>query len=167
MKLIVSRNNDTWTGILMNKEKLYYSSYFYKTREEAISRLTKLADSDVEIMETTNELIEAINNIANGISFSLPKISFDFSGYSEKEIAVLKALLKVPAGQTVSYGELATQAGLPHAARFVGNVMAKNRFGPLIPCHRVIKSDGKLGNFSGFEGPKLKRKLLEQEGVIF
>ncbi|MBY8999810.1 MAG: MGMT family protein [Candidatus Heimdallarchaeota archaeon] len=79
----------------------------------------------------------------------------------------MKALLKVPAGEVVSYGELGKRAGIPNGARFVGNVMAKNRFGPIVPCHRVILSNGRMGKFAGRENHPMKRKMLTQEGAKF
>ncbi|MHA1223526.1 MAG: methylated-DNA--[protein]-cysteine S-methyltransferase [Candidatus Heimdallarchaeaceae archaeon] len=160
----MSKNRDMWTGILLNQEKLYYSAYSYKSKNEAISHLSKVAGGEVShVEEKEHRIIKVINNIVNGTSFSLPEIEFDFSGYTMKEIKVLQTLLQVPAGKTISYGELAKQAGIPGAARFVGNVMAKNRFGPIIPCHRVILSSGKLGKFAGKANNPLKKKLLIQE----
>ena len=82
-------------------------------------------------------------------------------------MAVLKELLKVPAGEVVSYGELAKRVGISHGAQFVGNVMMKNRFGPIVPCHRVILSNGRLGKFAGRSDHPMKKRLLEQEGAKF
>ena len=79
----------------------------------------------------------------------------------------LKELLNVPAGEVVSYGELAKRVGIPYGARFVGNVMMKNRFGPIVPCHRVILSSGRLGKFAGRSNHPMKRRLLEQENAKF
>ena len=100
-------------------------------------------------------------------SFDLPEIKFDFSGFTKKEQDVLEALLKIPAGEVVSYSELGKRAGIPNAARFVGNVMAKNRFGPIVPCHRVILSNGKIGKFAGRKNHPMKIKMLTQEGATF
>ena len=66
MKIIVSKNKDTWTGILLNEGKLFYSSYFYKSKEEAVSHLSKIANEDVEVEERNHPLIDAIKGIANG-----------------------------------------------------------------------------------------------------
>ncbi|MHA1303417.1 MAG: methylated-DNA--[protein]-cysteine S-methyltransferase [Candidatus Heimdallarchaeaceae archaeon] len=159
----MNKETCSWTGILLNEGRLHYSGYLYKSKEEAISHLSSKTQEEITVEEMEHPIIKAINGIVNGTSFDLPEIEFDFNGYTDKEIEVLKELLKVPAGEIVSYGELAKRVNMPGAARFVGNVMAKNRFSPIIPCHRVILSNGKLGNFSGREGPKLKKRLLEQE----
>ncbi len=79
---------------------------------------------------------------------------------------VYKALCKVPAGTTITYAELAKRAGSPGAARAVGQAMAKNPFPIVIPCHRVIASNGKLGGYSGRGGVAAKRALLAREGVF-
>ena len=75
--------------------------------------------------------------------------------------AVYVALLSVPAGETVAYGELAHMAGYPRAARAVGNVMAANPIPVVVPCHRVIRADCSLGNYG--DDPTWKGRLLEHE----
>ena len=166
MKLIVSRNNDNWSGILLNQGKLFYTASSFKSKDEAISRLSEVAKVEVDVEEGTHPIIEAMHGIINGTSFDLPKIDFDFSGFTNNEVKVLKELLQVPAGEVVSYGELAKRVGIPHGARFVGNVMMKNRFGPIIPCHRVIRANGDLGKFAGKLHHPLKEKYLKQEKAI-
>jgi len=167
MQLIISKSGKTWTGIILRDNRLFYSTYNFPMKEKLLTHLKSKCNCDVEVIEDEHPIIKVINNIVNGVNYDIPKIEFDFSGYTNKEIKVLKALLKVPVGKTVSYGELAKLAGLPNAARFVGNVMAKNRFAPIIPCHRVILSNGKLGNFSSEGGVELKKKLLMQESKLF
>jgi methylated-DNA-[protein]-cysteine S-methyltransferase len=83
---------------------------------------------------------------------------------SKAEYAVYRALIRVPFGKTVSYGELARRGGCPRGARFAGNTMAKNSIPVIIPCHRVIRSDGSMGNYTG--GTDIKEFLLRHEGVI-
>ena len=84
----------------------------------------------------------------------------ELSPFAQK---VLRELAKVPYGKTISYGELAKRAGSPKAGRAVGNIVAKNPLPIIVPCHRVIASDGGLGGFSGPGGLKLKRQLLLME----
>ena len=76
---------------------------------------------------------------------------------------IVEATRKLGYGQTVSYGELALQAGHPGAARAVGTVMSSNRFPILIPCHRVLAAGGKLGGYTSPAGTRLKQMLLEME----
>lgn len=75
------------------------------------------------------------------------------------------ALLQIPCGTVVSYSEVAKRIGHPKAVRAVGTAVGKNPFAPAVPCHRVIRSDGKIGAYSGIGGTKGKRKLLRAEGV--
>ncbi|OFW58118.1 MAG: hypothetical protein A2133_01470 [Actinobacteria bacterium RBG_16_64_13] len=75
--------------------------------------------------------------------------------------AVYSALLSVPPAVTVSYGVLAEMAGYPRAARAVGNAMATNPIPVVIPCHRVVRSDGSLGNYG--DDPAWKERLLAHE----
>jgi methylated-DNA-[protein]-cysteine S-methyltransferase len=75
--------------------------------------------------------------------------------------AVYETLLTVPPGQTVSYGGLAEMAGFPRAARAVGTAMATNPVPIVIPCHRVVRSDGNLGNYG--DDPAWKAHLLAHE----
>ena len=77
---------------------------------------------------------------------------------------VFGALLQVPAGQVVSYGELARAIGRPGAGRGVGSALAHNPLPILVPCHRVIRKDGTLAGYSG--GVHIKERLLTLEGVM-
>lgn len=79
---------------------------------------------------------------------------------------VYKTVEKIPKGSVMSYKEVAIAAGNPKGARAVGYYMKTNPFAPRVPCHRVIRSDGKLGGYSGPGGTEGKRKMLEKEGVI-
>jgi len=77
---------------------------------------------------------------------------------------VYQVVRKIPAGQTMSYKEVAEAAGFPRAWRAVGNVLSKNRDYDGIPCHRVIRSDGKVGGYN--RGREKKIALLRKEGAI-
>ncbi len=75
------------------------------------------------------------------------------------------ACLKIPKGKTKTYSEIARQIGCPRGARAVAMALKKNPFAPFVPCHRVVRSDGKIGGYSGKGGIKAKVKLLRQEGI--
>jgi len=72
---------------------------------------------------------------------------------------------KVPKGKTITYKELAIKLGKPKAYRAVANACAKNPLLEIIPCHRVIREDGKMGGYNGKKGVKRKKRLLKSEGV--
>lgn len=88
---------------------------------------------------------------------------FDLRG-TEFQKAIWNALMEVPFGRLSSYGRLAASIGRPKAYRAAGNAVGANPCGLIIPCHRIIHSDGGLGGFGG--GLDLKRKLLAHEGVL-
>jgi methylated-DNA-[protein]-cysteine S-methyltransferase len=90
-------------------------------------------------------------------------LRLDLDGISEFSRRVLDELALVPYGGVTSYGELAAAAGFPRAARAVGNVMNRNPIAIVLPCHRVIASDGTLGGYGG--NLSRKRTLLALEGV--
>jgi O-6-methylguanine DNA methyltransferase len=77
------------------------------------------------------------------------------------QISVYKELLKIPAGQTRTYKQIAIAIGSPNAARAVGNACNKNPFAPVVPCHRVVGSSGQLTGYAF--GLPLKKKLLQIE----
>ena len=89
----------------------------------------------------------------------------DFTECSDFQRKVLMEERKIPRGEVRSYGWLASRIGKPGAARAVGNALATNPFPLIIPCHRAVMSDGRIGGFQG--GPVMKRALLEVEGLIF
>lgn len=79
---------------------------------------------------------------------------------------VWKALLSIPKGETRTYAWVARKIGSPRAVRAVGSAVGKNPFAPHVPCHRVVRKDGSLGNYSGPGGPRRKSQLLRQEGCL-
>ncbi|HEY4513093.1 MAG TPA: MGMT family protein [Candidatus Paceibacterota bacterium] len=95
----------------------------------------------------------------------MEKISFKKLKGTQFQKKVWGALLKIPKGSTVTYKELAESIGKPGAVRAVANAVGVNPLAPTIPCHRVIRSDGSLGGYSGKGGIKTKRAMLLKEGV--
>ena len=72
---------------------------------------------------------------------------------------------KIPRGKVITYGQIAKNIGQPKAARAVANACGANPNPIVVPCHRVIRSDGELGGYSGPGGIEQKRELLREEGV--
>ena len=79
------------------------------------------------------------------------------------QIKVWKEIAKIPKGKTKTYKEIAIKIGHPNSARAVANACGKNPYPIIIPCHRVICSNGKLGGYSGPGGISEKRRLLKNE----
>ena len=81
------------------------------------------------------------------------------------QVKVWAYLRKIPRGSIKTYSQVAKDIGKPQAVRAVANAIGKNPYAPKIPCHRVIRSDGSLGGYSGKGGLKTKRFLLKKEGI--
>ena len=81
------------------------------------------------------------------------------------QLKVWNYLKKIPRGSIKTYSQVAKGIGKPHAVRAVANAIGKNPYAPRIPCHRVIRSDGSLGGYSGKGGIKTKKLLLKREGI--
>jgi methylated-DNA-[protein]-cysteine S-methyltransferase len=77
---------------------------------------------------------------------------------------VLRAIARVPLGEVITYGEAADRAGNPRAFRAAGTALGSNPIPIVVPCHRVIRAGGAIGNYGG--GPQMKRFLLELEGAL-
>lgn len=114
-------------------------------------------DQDNFLVQAKTELLEYFAGSRKAFSFPYRITARGF------QLACLNNLISVPYGTTISYGELACRAGAPGGARAVGNAMNKNPLPILIPCHRVIQSNGSLGGFS--TGLEMKKHLLKLEGV--
>ena len=108
------------------------------------------------ISELIRDYFEGDLNAINGIKVRQPGAEFSQ--------AVWKAMRKIPAGKTMSYAELAKRAGSPAAVRAAGSACARNLIAPIVPCHRVVKTGGDLGNY-GY-GLDVKEALLKLEGVL-
>ena len=76
---------------------------------------------------------------------------------------VYTKLLQVPEGKVTTYGDLAKAVGLENGQRVIGTIMKKNPFPVIVPCHRVVKSDGKIGGYA--YGERVKSKMLANEGI--
>jgi O-6-methylguanine DNA methyltransferase len=93
-----------------------------------------------------------------------PRFRFDLRDLTEFEQAVLAKTLEIPRGEVRTYGWVAREIGRPKAVRAVGTALANNPVPLLIPCHRVVRSDGVIGNY-GAGGPAAKRAILRHEGL--
>ena len=81
------------------------------------------------------------------------------------QLTVWNYLRQIPKGTVKTYSQIANDIGKPLAVRAVANAIGKNPHPPKIPCHRVIRSDGSLGGYSGKGGIKTKKMLLKKEGI--
>lgn len=119
--------------------------------DEGICELSFLDESTEEKLLPTHPLFEGTD-----VPFSLKGTPF--------QIKVWKALLEIPRGQTRSYADIARAVGSPRAVRAVGTACGKNKIAFLVPCHRVVASNGKLGGYRW--GLERKQMMLTWEAAI-
>lgn len=111
-----------------------------------------------------NPVVKELERYFAGEPVRFDGIPLDLAGCTDFERTVYDATRMIPFGKVASYGQIAKAIGMPGAARAVGQALGKNPVAIVIPCHRVIASDGSLGGFSS--GLSWKRKLLRHEGVL-
>ncbi len=148
---------------LMSDEHILLGAGF-RSFGDLTSRMDE-ADSSREIKSVRNipiisdlvkDYFDGDLNAMNGIKVRQPGGEFFQS--------VWKVMRKIPAGKTMSYAELAERAGSENAVRAAGSACARNLIAPIIPCHRIVKSGGALGNY-GY-GLGVKETLLRFEGAL-
>ncbi|MDG5802817.1 methylated-DNA--[protein]-cysteine S-methyltransferase [Streptomyces ossamyceticus] len=136
-------------------------------RDKALDRLaSRLGTQPVEAPDD-RRLAEAIHQVdayfaGDRLVFELPLDWSLISGFNRQVLRELA--VGVPFGSVVGYGDLARRVGQPGAAQAVGMAMGANPLPVVVPCHRVVESDGGIGGFGG--GLETKRKLLALEGVL-
>ncbi len=112
-----------------------------------------------------SSLVVRLQVFAGGDDIDFQDVELDIACLTEFQRKVTLSCRAIPPGQVLTYGQLAARAGSPGAARAAGQVMARNRWPLIVPCHRVIAAQGKLGGFSAPNGLDVKKMLLEREGV--
>ncbi|MGQ9611182.1 MAG: methylated-DNA--[protein]-cysteine S-methyltransferase [bacterium] len=177
MSFIVFKTNYGWIAIsstsrgirfltlpepdnILAKQKIINALYI-KYGEKIINTNQYLSNS--EALYFLNKARDELSNYFDGkkVSFTVP---VDLEGYIQFQKDVWEAVRKVPYGNVCSYRHIAKYIGKPTASRAVGQVLKKNPVPIIIPCHRVISSDGNIGGFSG--GIQLKKMLLTLEGLV-
>ncbi len=123
------------------------------------------ATSRQSTCEAIERLIDGMRRFLMGEAVSFSGVPLALEQCSDFQRRVLMAEREIPRGRVSTYGAIATRIGVERGARAVGQALSHNPFPILIPCHRAIRSDGRLGGFQG--GAEMKRRLLELEGVTF
>ncbi|HZZ34830.1 MAG TPA: methylated-DNA--[protein]-cysteine S-methyltransferase [Caulobacteraceae bacterium] len=135
--------------------------------EDQAERMGRLLRAQYGAMATTEGpapagLVDALGRYFNGELGALGKIAWATQGTAFQR-SVWQALTAIPAGETTTYAALAARIGRPAAVRATGHANGSNPVGIVVPCHRVIGSDGSLTGYGG--GLERKRWLLRHEGV--
>jgi len=151
-----------WQGILDLPAVLrVFLSHEQEASEDLAS--ARFGDATGNTHPIIDDLVDQLQRFLLGqdVRCSLERMAMETcSGFQQ---GVLRAEYGVPRGWTTTYGRIADHLGKQHGARAVGSALARNPFPLVIPCHRAIRSDGKIGGYQG--GIAMKRTLLEMEGV--
>jgi methylated-DNA-[protein]-cysteine S-methyltransferase len=155
-----------WVALGRTEAGLRHCVHSMDSRDEALATLRgdwPVVEPDADpLLQRAASLVQA-HFAGRRVTFDLP---LDLSGIPEFTKRVLLACHRIPPGETRSYTDLAREVGSPLAARAVGQAMRRNPMGLIIPCHRVIGSDGSLVGFAGkSRALALKASLLALEGA--
>ena len=119
--------------------------------------------TSVQVLRWHRTTAEALKQMLAGRAVKhLPPL--DWSGTTDFQQSVWREMLKIPVGKTRSYGEIAERIKNPKAVRAVGGACGANPIPVLVPCHRILAANQKIGGFSG--GLEWKRNLLKREGIV-
>ena len=151
-----------WMGLVLSPYGLRATTLPRSTRDEALRGVMELGATDPAPERDLSDLPERVAALASG-QWSNLAVHIDWAGISGFRRAVMEETMHIAPGKTRSYGEIAAAVGYPRAARAVGRVMATNPLPLVVPCHRVIGSDGGLHGYGG--GLQMKETLLRLEGA--
>ena len=150
-----------WMVLLAGQDGLKRAS-LKPSPQEALEDLGTDLDGADDDPEAFTHAVACLHSYAGGDMKALDQIKLDLSMATPFFHAAWNACRSIPPGETRSYAWLAAEAGNPLAMRAAGQAMARNRFSLIIPCHRVIASDGGLGGYGG-GGLGVKARLLQKE----
>lgn len=151
-----------WMAIVCRQQVLCQLTFGHPSKDAAIAALG-CPNVPVDAKGGLSWLIERLRAYAAGRRDDFRDIAVDLARLSLFQRRVIENCRRIPYGKTVTYAELAAMAGSPRASRAVGNCMAGNQVPIVVPCHRVVRSDGQLGNYSAPGGPAAKNRLLQME----
>src|SRR5262245_62498929 len=109
------------------------------------------------------DAIDKVQRLLHGEKIDLTDVPLDLEASPEFHRRVYAVARAIPPGQTMTYGEIAKKLGVPHESREVGQALGRNPVAVIVPCHRVLAADGKMGGFSANGGVATKRRMLEIE----
>lgn len=115
--------------------------------------------------DPVNQVIQGVRALLEGRHVDLSNVALDYAGVPAFDQRVYEIARTIPAGETLTYGEVAARLGDPGLARAVGQALGRNPFPLVVPCHRVVAAEGALGGFSAPGGTATKRQLLVIEAA--
>ncbi len=155
-----------WMVLVGRAGKVAQLTFGYDCKEAAWAALPAVVVERAVCREWNRKLVRRLQAYAEGAPDRFLDVPVAFDAVSRFRVRVYGQCRKIPYGTVLTYGQLARLAGSPRAARAVGGAMAANRVPILVPCHRVVASDGGLGGFSAPGGVSMKTRLLTLEGYL-
>ncbi len=165
ISLAVFSSQVGWVAMLGAGKVVTYLTFGHGSRKSALAVVGAEFENSAGPIDWETPLIERIRAYAVGAVDDFRDVQVDPGCQTEFQNRIVGACRRIPYGATATYGQLASQAGSPNAARAAGNCMANNRIPLLIPCHRVVRANGELGGFSAAGGTDLKQCLLDTEAA--
>lgn len=159
----VAETNLGFIGIAVSDRGVRYATLPRPTRAEADRELAELG-AEERPHPLAAQVCELLERYASGEAVPLETVPLDLPDGTPWQRAVWLALREIPRGETRSYQWLAARCGRPRAARAAGAAVGRNPIPLILPCHRVVASDGSLHGYGG--GLELKAQLLRLEGAI-
>lgn len=128
----------------------------------ARQRLLRRAPGAIEAAPSAlaQQAIVGVTALLNGAPVDLTPLALDLRGIPALHARIYDIVRRIPCGSTLSYGQVAERLGDRQLSRAVGQAMARNRFAPVVPCHRVLGANGQPGGFSARGGLRTKLQLL-------
>ncbi len=164
LQLSLFKTKMGWFGLLGISKQVVGLKIGYSSQEKVKQEFLKeLEQNDFKNCDWYPELRIRLQDYTDGEQDDFLDVTVKFLHETAFQKKVRKRTRSIPYGQKNSYLEVAEMAGSPRAARAVGNVMRTNPVPLIMPCHRVVSSDGTLGGFSAPTGIQLKKKLLDLE----
>jgi methylated-DNA-[protein]-cysteine S-methyltransferase len=153
-----------WFAILWADDRIIALTFGHKSSKSARDALPRHLVAQAVTQRSKMSLVQRLQAYAQGAKGdNFLDVKIEKEHRSNFKHRVLDLCRKIPSGTTLSYGQLASQAGSSRAARAVGNFMAGNKIPILIPCHRVVLASGGLGSYSAPGGISMKKRLLALE----
>ena len=159
----IFKTNIGWCGVVTHKKELRRIFIGYKSYNQLIRQITEEFGKDLKKIPSSGEFIKKITLYCSGKKISFDSCKIEWHSLTTFQTKVLRGAMKIPYGTVSTYCKLAKTIGHPNSSRAVGNALSKNPFPLIVPCHRVVRSDGKIGGFSAGGGKELKEKLLRME----
>jgi len=159
-----------WFGLVRIDETLRLVTIGHASKQDVWDHVRSRTDVDSDLPEPLvtdwqPELRVRLQRYCRGERVDFQDLEVSLSAFTDFQNRVLQATRHIGYAETQTYGQVAATVGVPGGARAVGNVLAQNSFPILIPCHRVVAANGRLGGFSAPQGVELKRRLLAMENA--